>query len=394
MELRMLQEHIRVLATVQETEDLMLSCYANFEQGRRKHSLAEIRAAARGVRASIDPPMRPAFEEALRKIVDALGSKVARSTKGVAVFARAGESPFFLALPFEAPLPNWFFADRVPNIYHLVELKDTYDRYVVLIAHEDRARILEVNLGAATKELWVSQPALRERVGREWTRDHYQNHRRDRGDKFIKEKIEILDKLMSAEGHTYLVLAGSPRVVNLLLKKLPRRLADKVVDVLQATSQDATADVVSATLSSFVEHELRESLATAQLLKSTLRRGGLAVAGTAPTLAALRSAQTDILVLADWYSPPPGWRCFQCGHIDAEELKPISCAECHQGRFREVDLKSEMVRLAERLGCVVEIVRESDTLLECGGVGCTLRYWLPEQHAQQEMRESHEMFTT
>ena len=79
-----------------------------------------------------------------------------------------------------------------------------------MIATEKRARILEVNLGAVTKEIWAERPELRQRVGREWTRDQYQNHSRDRADRFIKEKVEILDRLMSQGGQTHLILAGSP----------------------------------------------------------------------------------------------------------------------------------------------------------------------------------------
>ena len=61
--------------------------------------------------------------------------------KGVAIFSRAGEEPFFLPLQFRVPLPNWVAVDTTPNIYHLVELKDTYHRYVVMISTEESVRI-------------------------------------------------------------------------------------------------------------------------------------------------------------------------------------------------------------------------------------------------------------
>ena len=54
-----------------------------------------------------------------------------------------------------------------PNIFHLVELKDTYDRYVVMISIEESARILEIHLGKVTEELWRERPELRQRLGRE-----------------------------------------------------------------------------------------------------------------------------------------------------------------------------------------------------------------------------------
>jgi len=59
-----------------------------------------------------------------------------------------------------------------------------------------------------TRELWAERQ-LRERAGREWAHDHYQNHRRERGERFRKEKIDLLETLMAAGGHTHLILAVS-----------------------------------------------------------------------------------------------------------------------------------------------------------------------------------------
>jgi hypothetical protein len=50
-----------------------------------------------------------------------------------------------------------------------------------------------------------------------------------------------------------------------------------------------------------------------------------------------------------------------------------------------------MVRLAEEQDAEVEIVRESDALLDLGGVGCLLRYWTIEQRVEHpSMTENHE----
>ncbi len=40
--------------------------------------------------------------------------------------------------------------------------------------------------------------------------------------------------------------------------------------------------------------------------------------------------------------------------------------------------KEELVRLAEQQDCEVELVKQSDILIQLGGVGCLLRYRLPE----------------
>jgi hypothetical protein len=43
-------------------------------------------------------------------------------------------------------------------------------------------------------------------------------------------------------------------------------------------------------------------------------------------------------------------------------------------------LKEELVRLAARNDCQVEVVNDSVILMAYGGAGCLLRYLLPEQY--------------
>ncbi|NJN99973.1 MAG: hypothetical protein HC875_40630 [Anaerolineales bacterium] len=140
----------------------------------------------------------------------------------MAIFARGGASPLFLPLQFRVPLPHWLAVAGLPNIYHLVELKDNYHRYVVLLSTEESARIVEVNLGAATEELWTQRPELRQRVGREWTKEHYQSHLRHQTERFIKESIAMLEQLMAAGGHTHLILAGNAQMTGQFAGRCPR----------------------------------------------------------------------------------------------------------------------------------------------------------------------------
>ncbi len=81
-----------------------------------------------------------------------------------------------MPMQFAAPLPDWIVVNPTPNIYHLMELKDKYHRYIILLAMAVRAHILEVNLGAVTTQAWLNHSELQMRVGSEWTRSHYQIH--------------------------------------------------------------------------------------------------------------------------------------------------------------------------------------------------------------------------
>ena len=123
---------------------------------------------------------------------------------------------------------------------------------------------------------------------------------------------------MRAGGHTHLILAGDPEITERLRHALPSDLADKLVDVIPATERDQQADVVMATLSSFIEHEQQESRSVAERLAEGLRSQNLAVAGSTAALDALRWGEVDTLVMASDYQPDPGWNCTFCKSIGTE----------------------------------------------------------------------------
>ena len=54
-----------------------------------------------------------------------------------------------------------------------------------------------------------------------------------------------------------------------------------------------------------------------------------------------------------------------------------TCARPAIGLLREFDIREEMVRLAGRLECGIEVVEHSDVLMNLGGVGCLLRFLAP-----------------
>ena len=236
MQLKDLQKHVRTLVTLPESDAPFISCYLWLDKGHIKNRIA-LDEQIYQLKKTLYGQTLQDFEQALEWIEAYLANGLLRHAKGVALFSRAGDAPFFLPLQFYVPLPNWIAVDTVPNIYHLVELKDNYHRYVVMISTEESAQILEINLGAVTEVLWKKRSEHRDLVGREWTKEIYQSHRRDRTDKFIKEKIRILDKLMAAGGYTHLILAGPPPLTGRVRSALPKHLAAKLIDLVPASSK-------------------------------------------------------------------------------------------------------------------------------------------------------------
>jgi hypothetical protein len=379
VEVKTLQQHIAVLATLKQTGSPVVSCYLNLAS---RQPVDELDRRILTLKASFDASEREQVAQALLAIERYLRMRPVNDAASLAMFSRAGKEPFFLPLEFRVPLPTWISVNVTPNIYHLVELKDNYDRYVILFSTEGFARVLGINLGSITQEVWRTRPELRQRTGHEWTREHYQDHRRERTKQFIREQIRIADQLMSTGGYAHLILAGPARLTSGLRQALPKHLLTKLVDVVSASSHDRLPDVVAATLQSFLEYEESESLAIADRLLRQVRTHGLAVVGTSESMTALRAGQVDVLVLAKDYEPGRAWSCPHCGLTRFELPSRSGCPKCQVNELRQVEIKEEMVRLAERLGCGIEVVEHSDPLMQLGGVGCLLRYAAPANYRQ------------
>jgi hypothetical protein len=378
MELTELQRHIAKLVTLEQSGAPVVSCYLDLESSDYRAVLDERTNLLRKTFEATKE--RQEFEAAVARIEEYLTERVSRSTKGLAVFARDGDQRFFLPLEFHVPVPNWIAVNSVPNIYHLVELKDTYHRYAVMLAAGDSIRILGVNLGAVTLEIWDRRPELRQRVGRSWTKEHYQSHARERTNRCLQEGIQVLERMMLAGGYKHLILAGDPRVTSRIRPALPKQLATMLVDVVHASANDAISDVVSATLLSFIEQEEQESLALVDRIRQAIYTDGLAVVGTRASWEALRASQADVLILARAYAPDAGWMCAACEAVEVDTVKPNKCPICREPEPLALDVKEAMVRLAEQIGCEVEVVNHSDWLMRLGGVGCLLRYLAPGQY--------------
>lgn len=379
MERKNLPKHVRILATLPVADAPVISCYQRLAAGRlADHSAFDDRVQS--LRQGLNSQEQHSFDAALARIEEALAEELLPTSNGFAAFSRAGDQPFFLPLQFQVPLPNWIAVDSTPNIYHLVELKDTYHRYVVMLVTEDSMRILQVNLGAVTAQIWKERPDLRRRVGREWTKSHFQRHRHERTRRFFKNAIDVLNRLMSAGAYRHLILAGQPAMTSLIKENLPKRLQKQLLDIVPASGATRLSDVVASTLSSFIEAEEQESRTTVRNLIHQLRTGGLAVVGTEPSFRALQCGQVDVLVLSTEYDPGSGWSCDQCGHVDVKSEPPDACPNCKTNALRRFDVKEEMARKAEECDCTIEVAKQSDDLIHLGGVGCLLSHRLPDDY--------------
>lgn len=355
-----LDKHLRDLIGVNEDTHLVFSFFLDLTDAGGVHR--QLRKLGHQLEAALDMAAVMELFEAEAAILDKLGQGLDEPYAGLACHCRAGAEGFLRLIAFHVPFRPIAVANSHPHILPLIELRDSYDRYVVLISTEQKARILEIVLGSVTREAWLERPELRKRVGREWTREHYQNHRRDRDRQFIREKIRLLEELMNQAGHTHLILAGSNQRIAMIEKELPESLRKRVVDVCRIGVNDPREKVVAETIQSFIEQEAYESQMNLERLQTAILQGSGAVVGLDDCEAALQAGVIDTLI-ATASEDKPAHRLSTYPHR----------SPC--GDFLTVEKRFEqLLQRAIAQEVPVEFVPRGSFLDDYAGCGALLRY--------------------
>jgi peptide subunit release factor 1 (eRF1) len=179
---------------------------------------------------------------------------------------------------------------------------------------------------------------------------------------------------MHSGGHSHLIIAGEAQITARIRGALTPHLNSKLMDIIPASHRDAETDIVTATLSIFVEQEEQDSQSIADRLIMAVRTQGPAAVGAKDCLHKLRQGKVDTLVMLQDYHPDPGWICSSCDEMGGTPPETNVCPHCNSSTVRPVDLREELVRQAGKIDCPVEVVEHSDALMELGGVGCLLRF--------------------
>lgn len=340
-EIDLLASHISELASLAESEAPVINAYLDFCQ-----SADAIRSKfdhwSMAARPTLPTAQRAHFDQARQEVIREISREWPEEIRSVAVFSRPGEQALLRVIPFSAPLELHFDVSSRPAIFPLVQLKDRFHRFVVVISTEDAARIYEVTLGAVSESILARRPEMGGRLGREWGREHYHQRKRENDHKFHRDQVAIITQLMARRGLNHLILAGNPRHVSGLRDLLPKHISSRVVgELLKTPSGGDYSSVLEHAVDTFVEAERAESSDTVGRLHEQVRRGGLAVVGVEDSRNAILGGYAAELVIS-------------------EELPAA--------------MREELTRLATECDLAIEVCEGDELLATHGGVGCLLRY--------------------
>jgi ribosomal protein L30E len=353
--MQQLRRHIAALATLPESGVPVISAYFDLRSPRETlRSALEIWSIA--ARHTLSKKDRAMFDQSKSEILLMLGQTWPEEMQGLAVFARSGDHPLLMALPFQAVMETHFDLSARPVIFPLVQMKDRFHRFVLVISTEEKSRIMELSLGAVTEEIITTKDELCARLGRQLTKEHFHHRREEDTKRFVRDQVQIITNLMAQRGHNHLILAGHPRHLSPLREQLPKHLQSRIVGSLfHAPNGHDFSPLVDQAIDAFVRAEQEESRTTVERLHEQIRRQGLAVVGVHACRDAMAAGAVSQLVIAE-----------EIPHADREEL----------------------VRLATLHDLPIEVCEQDELLLSHGGCGCLLRFRM-EYLASDAVELSH-----
>jgi len=356
-----LRQPIVVLSAIEQSAAPFVSCFLNAGVGADACG-AVLERRARSLRARLPDSAGLDFDAAMTPIRRYVRDELRSDACGAALFSR---SPYggalFLPLQFAAPLPNVLHAGPLPELFHLIALRDRYHRYLVLFATAAQAKLVEIDLGAASV---LAATGVERRDGDLVGGDRFAA--------FARDQVALLGRVAGARRHAHLMLAGDPQVMDRCREAFPPALATMLIGAVPVAGDRTIDDLVAVTTAVFVDWEEEESQAAAARWVEAVRDNGRAAVGPAACLEALRRREVRLLLVSRRHAPQPGWRCGSCAAMRLRRRMPEACPECG-GTVWRIDATSEILRLAGQRGCDVEFVEHSDPLRAMGGVGCELR---------------------
>ena len=314
---------------------------------------------------------RASLERDIERVNQYLSEEVNRSSNGLALFASSGAGEFFETIQLDAPLDeHWLFVGPVPHLYPLAKVIDQYPRYASVLLDTNRARIFVFGLGSVERREHVTSEKTNRTSMGGWSQARYQRRTDNVHIRHVKEVVDTLDRIVSADNIAHIIVAGDDVVVPLLKEQLPKHLQEKLVDVLSLDCDAGEDEIVQATLDILRQKDAETDAERVQELIGAWQSGGLGIVGPDSTLKALQMGQVDELLLTG----TPGELGSARLPDDAPGHVKVETSGSGETNERKLELANELVTRAQQTGASVRFIEDPNLLKNFGGTGAFLRF--------------------
>jgi peptide subunit release factor 1 (eRF1) len=298
--------------------------------------------------------------------------------RGLVAFCDESEG-FLWLRELRVSVRNGLWWNDLPHLRPLIETVDKYERYGVVLADREHARLFIVFL----REIEEHREAFAEAdvthikgpgTEHSWSQMQIQRKADEHAHWHLKNVADLMSRLASRFEFGRLILAGPVEATSELQSLLPKSLRTRVVGRINVPVDAPEDQVLEETLK--IEDEI-ERAHEAELVESLItaanknRRG---VLGLDATLEALQEWRIMQLVYSHGFVAPRGSQCTNCGALFAEVKD--ACSFCGKPVNAIDDLLDRAAtRTLEMRAKVDEVYGPAAArLLNYGSIGAMLRF--------------------
>jgi peptide subunit release factor 1 (eRF1) len=316
-------------------------------------------------------PVREREPRALKRIEEHVKGGIDRShTRGLALFSSAADD---LWEPLHLPVPvrNQLIINQHPQVRQLEAVIERAERYAVLLADRQRARLFVFQLGQLVdwSERFDRLPR-HEDDGGDMAKDQMRDHVDDATRRHLLRTATAAFELFQESGFDQLLVGAPADIAGALERTLHPYLRDRIAARLNIPVGAREDEVREAAVVAEEGVLRRREAADVERLRSAAGMGDGAVVGLDAVLAALVERRVDTLLVSDGFETP-GWRCQSCDFLST---RGPSCPLCSKRMEQADDVVEEAVQEALTQSCHVEVCRDNADLDVLGRIGALLRY--------------------
>lgn len=330
----------------------------------------------RELKQPLDKKQREQFDVPARRVVDYLEEY--RDVQRALVLFCNGSDDLFWTRPLNVNVRNFASWGATPNVRPLLEIIDEHERYGVVLADRQQARLFTVYLGEVEEIHQAVSDLPVERIkspGQElsWSETKLQHKADQHAHLHFKHVAEMMSRLTKLREFDRLIVAGTVEATNELVRLLPIALRTRIVRIVQLPIEASPRQVFEVTLPIEQEFERRREAELVESLITSAKKERKGVLGLEDTLIALQEYRIMELVYADGFRAT-GRQCKNCGALMTGDV--AACIYCG-GDVRSVDDLVELAnaKVLEKEGKVDEVRGEAaNRLKQEGQIGALLRY--------------------
>jgi peptide chain release factor subunit 1 len=291
-------------------------------------------------------------------------------TRGLALFS-SSERDFWRVIALPVPVRNRLAVNDTPHVRELERVIDEYERFAVLLADRQRARLFVFELGALVdkSERFDRLPRHDDDHG-DWDKDHVRDHSAAHAHQHLRRAAQVAFEVFQDEPFDHLIIGAPDEIAHELERELHSYLRERIAGHITVRVNARDDEIRLAAFEVEAEIERQKEAAAVERLRNAVGAGNGGVTGLDPVLRALVERRVEMLLVSDDYRAP-GWRCRSCGYVG---VKGRTCPVCTHAMEQVEDVVEEAVEEALAQSCRVEMCRENADLDVLGRIGALLRY--------------------